>query len=77
MGPHSITDDGGYVDQVKRRERFQRHNPSVTILSPRQLGGRKWVASWDEETGSTTITRFELRDVLDVLEDRFGVPESN
>lgn len=65
---------GAYVDQVLRREMFQKAHPSVEIHSPRQMGGREWVATWDEENGSTTITRFELRDILDVLEDRFGVP---
>jgi hypothetical protein len=75
MGPHGITGvDGKYVDQVLRKERFMRANPSVAILSPRQLGGREWVATWDEENGSNTVTRFELRDVLDILEERFGVP---
>jgi hypothetical protein len=76
MGPHSITDDSGkYVDQVLRKERFLRQHPSVTILSPRQLGSNEWLATWDEENGSTTITRVELRYILDVLEERFGVPE--
>jgi hypothetical protein len=74
MGHDRITGHTGYVDQVLRRERFQRANPTVQILSPRQLGGRDWVATWDEEQGSTTVHRFELRDVLDVLEERFGVP---
>jgi len=74
MGRDNITGHTRYVDQVVRKEAFMHANPSVEILSPRQLGGREWVATWDEERGSTTIHRFELRDVLDVLEERFGVP---
>lgn len=78
MGRDRITGHTGhYVDQVLRKERFLRAHPSVGISSPRQLGGSEWVATWDEENGSTTIHRFELRDVLDVLEDRFGVPDGS
>lgn len=51
-----------------------RANPSVEIYSPRQTGKNDWLATWDEENGSTTVTRYELRNVLDVLEERFGVP---
>jgi hypothetical protein len=75
MGRDRITGHTGkYVDQVLRKERFMRANPSVEIMSPRQLGGNEWVSTWDEERGSTTIHRFELREVLDVLEERFGIP---
>jgi hypothetical protein len=63
-----------WVDQVVRLEAFRRRNPGVMIQSPRQAGGRDWIASWDEEEGSMTITRPELRDVLDIVEERFGVP---
>ena len=51
-----------------------RANPSVAIHSPRQTGKIEWLATWDEENGSRTITRRELRSILDVLEERFGVP---
>jgi hypothetical protein len=59
---------------VKRQKRFLRANPSVAIHSPRQTGKIEWLATWDQENGSTTITRYELRSILDVLEERFGVP---
>lgn len=75
MGLNRLTvNSGGYFDQVRRKERFLRHNPSVMLLSPRVTGLTEWTASWDEENGSSVITRLELRDILDVLEDRFGVP---
>lgn len=75
MGQGSITGESGkYVDQVLRKERFMRANPSVAIHSPRQTGKIEWLATWDEENGSATITRHELRSILDVLEERFGVP---
>lgn len=60
-----------HVDHVIRREHFQERHPEVTILSPRQVGGSQWLATWDEANGSTTITRRELRDLLDALELRF------
>lgn len=59
------------VDQTIRRELFQVKFPQVKILSPRQLRGREWLATWEEESGSETLTRFELRDLLDILELRF------
>jgi hypothetical protein len=62
-------------DQVVRLEQFRRRCPGVTILSPRQTGTRDWFAEWDEQNGSTTVTRPELRQVLDILEERFGGPE--
>lgn len=75
MGPHNATGhEPPYVDQVIRKERFLHAYPSVEIHSPRKMGGNEWVATWDEENGSNTITRFELRDILDILEDRFGMP---
>lgn len=76
MGQDNITGHTGrYVDQVLRKERSMRANPSVEIHSPRQLGSSEWLATWDEEDGSVTVTKFELRLILDVLEERFGVPD--
>lgn len=68
---HTISGTAGVVDQVLRREAFHKDYPSVTILSPRALGGSEWLASWEEENGSMTITRSELRDILDILDQRF------
>jgi hypothetical protein len=72
---HPVSESGGSVDQVPRLEAFRRDHPGVSILSPRQLGGRDWLATWDEEAGSTTITRWELRSLLDALDKRFGAGE--
>lgn len=70
-GPRPLSAAGGSVDQVVRLEAFRRRCPGVVILSPRQTGGREWLATWDEENGSTTITRSFLKALLDRLEDRF------
>lgn len=78
MGRDRLTGyTGTYVDQVLRKERFMRANPSVEIHSPRQIGGNQWLATWDEADGSVTVTKPELRAILDVLEERFGVPHGH
>ncbi len=65
---------GTYVDQVLRREAFQKAHPSVEIHSPD--GGRERVATWDEENASSSTDDHAVRTAraTDVLEDRFGVP---
>jgi hypothetical protein len=69
--PHVIKGTFGLVDQVLRLEQFRHDYPGVMVMSPIAAGGREWVASWDEENGSTTVTRMELREVLDILDKRF------
>lgn len=62
------------VDQIVRLEDFRKRHPGVEITSPRQNGATAWKAIVDTETGYDEINRFELRDVLDILEARFGTP---
>lgn len=60
------------TDQVVRLNVFRKEHPAVEIISPRQQGRPYWVAVWDEENGSTQVTQFELRDLLDELGRRFA-----
>jgi hypothetical protein len=63
------------VDQVKRKEEFVQRHPRVTITSPRENGGREFVASWgadeDFEAVGEKAHHSELRALLDYLEARF------
>jgi hypothetical protein len=60
-----------WADQVGRQNAFQEAHPDVKITPPPDTYGR-WAAAWDEPNGSTTITRYELSDLLDELERRFA-----
>ena len=74
MGPHGVRAIGAdnAVDQVKRLNAFRKAHPAADISSPRQNGLRAWQATWSEAGISTTVTRLELRDLLDELDRRFG-----
>jgi len=58
-------------DQVERLRQFRTAHPEVEISSPRQNETTAWIAIWDTENGYDQISRFHLRDLLDVLEARF------
>jgi hypothetical protein len=55
---------GGEVDQVPRLMEFRTHHPEITI----KLDGF-WRAIVPAENGQTVISRYELRDVLDELDE--------
>ena len=60
----------GYVDQVPRREAYEKAHPDVKIT----YHGGWWQAVIPEDAGETVITRYELKALLDklgeILEDR-------
>jgi hypothetical protein len=62
-------------DQIVRLNEFKRRWPVVTVTPPdcTYSGCGRWVAWWPEENGSSTISRYELFDLLDELERR-GFP---
>jgi hypothetical protein len=57
-----------WVDQVPRREEFQRKHPEVTITPPGRTAGALWRAL----VQNREITRYELKDLLDALEELVG-----
>lgn len=63
-----------WADQVLRLNEFKKRWPVVTICPPASYNGR-WVAEWPEENGSSTVTRYELGELLDVLQERFEPPK--
>jgi len=56
--------DTGEQDQKRRLDRFRSVNPDVAIGA----GSGYWQAQVPEVSGSTVITRHNLRDLLDVLD---------
>ena len=54
-------------DQVPRLLEFRKYHPDVTI----ELDGF-WRAVIPADNGETVICRYELRDVLDKLDELFG-----
>lgn len=62
-------------DQIVRLNEFKRRWPIVTVTPPDDTYGYvgRWIATWPEEKGSSTVTRYELFDLLDELERR-GFP---
>jgi hypothetical protein len=54
-----------FVDQVPRRQAYEDAHPEVEIT----YHGPYWKAVITEEAGQTTVTRYELKDLLDKLED--------
>lgn len=73
LNPRPYAAAGASVDQVLRLEEFRRRHPSVEIASPRQNETPAWSAIWDTERGYDQISRYELRTLLDNLEDTFDV----
>jgi hypothetical protein len=59
------------TDQVLRLKAFQDANPDVVIAPPDRFRTR-WAAEWNDDHGSTIITRYELVQLLDALEERFA-----
>jgi len=58
-------------DQVVRRMTFSAAHPEVAFAFQRSTG--RWEATYpDGENGTQTISRLELRELLDELEERFG-----
>ena len=53
-----------YVDQVPRRQAYEAAHPNVEI----HYKGPYWKAIIGENSGQTTITRIQLRQLLDALE---------
>lgn len=67
-----------WVDQVARAEAFKQRHPHVNILTPREAGGREFIASWinasadaTEDGTSEKHGHPELKALLDYLEARF------
>jgi hypothetical protein len=58
---------GGEGDQVPRLLEFRERRPDVTI----ELDGF-WRAVIPEENGETVVCRYQLRDVLDKLDELLG-----
>jgi len=54
----------GYVDQVPRREAYEKSHPDVEIT----YMGPYWRAIVPEGNGETVVVRYELRQLLDKLE---------
>jgi hypothetical protein len=55
-----------YPDQVVRQQRFEAAHPEVLIV----FLGPAWQAVVPTEAGEDVLTRYELRGLLDVLEQR-------
>jgi hypothetical protein len=73
--PLSMRPGAIWRDHVPRRRAFERAHPDVTILPPDDRSSR-WLALIDEDTvpgdnRSMAITRYELADLLDALDDLF------
>ena len=54
-----------FVDQVPRREAFERAYPEVEIT----YHGPYWRAIVPDQAGETVVNRYELRALLDKLEE--------
>jgi hypothetical protein len=62
----------GRPDQVVRRMQFSQQHPEVTFVFHRETG--RWEATYPAAgEGTLSITRAELKDVLDDLERHFGL----
>lgn len=62
------------VDQVVRLRAFKAEHPEV-IVGALGLGG-PWQARIPGENGENVITRYELRDLLDILIEMLSEPGS-
>lgn len=60
-----------HPDQASRRRRFQDAHPQVRIF----FLGPAWQGLIPLPDGEAVITRYELRDLLDVLEQRLKTME--
>ena len=71
-----------YADQAPRREAFERAHPEVTItpgsvpLASAWDRASWWQAAMPDGDSVEYVTRYELSDLLDVLEERFP-PEAS
>jgi hypothetical protein len=59
-------DGSRHPEQQSRRRRLQDAHPQVQIV----FLGSAWQAVIPRQAGEDVITRYELRDLLDVLEQR-------
>jgi hypothetical protein len=59
-----------YVDQVPRREAYEKAHPDVKIT----YHDGWWQAVIPEEAGETVVSRYELKALLDKLEALGGGP---
>jgi hypothetical protein len=63
---------GPWVDQVPRREAFEKAHPEVSI----SYLNTAWQAVIPEPQGEEIHIRYELADLLDLLEGLFGDDDS-
>lgn len=68
----SMRPGAAWQDQVPRRQAFQEAHPEVTIMSGGS--GAWWQAVIPRRDGEYVTTRYELADLLDVLEALLGPP---
>lgn len=66
---HGVPLSGEEFDQVPRKLAFKKAHPEVYIGL---VASGTWQARIPEETGETIYTRWELKDLLDKLEEVFG-----
>ena len=59
-----MSTEPGYADQVPRRQAYEAAHPNVEIT----YMGPYWRAVVREDNGETTVLRYELRALLDMLE---------
>lgn len=70
-GSHGYTHGFSRVtDQVARREAFERAHPSVVISHTDDPW--LWTAEWSDGTGTHTLIRPELGQLLDALDVALG-----
>lgn len=65
---HAVPGVDHAVDQVIRRQKFEAANPQWRIVHDPDY--RVWRAWRLIDGGEDNLTRFELRDLLDALEER-------
>ena len=63
-----------WVDQVPRWDAFKAAHPEVVITPPGKTAGALWRAVIPLPDGEDIVTRYELGDLLDVLEEHFPPP---
>ena len=65
MAEHqAVRGEPDYADQVPRRAAYEAGHPNVEII----YHGPHWEAVIREDSGETSINRYELRGLLDKLE---------
>jgi len=59
-----------YADQVPRRQEFEREHPEVRITFLSTV----WQGVIPQPDGEIVVTRYELSDLLDAMEEHFTPP---